>query len=70
MLCELINLIWDNSKEYTQNTIILKKIKKTSPKHHHFCLLTLLYDWPSVAQTTCLEQISMVQKMFEPLVWL
>ena len=58
---------WGNSNEYIQHTIVLKKIKKISLNYRY--LLPELVPWLTLSGSNypCLEQISMVPKMFEPL---
>ena len=59
--------VWGDSNEYTQHTIILKKIEKTSLIHPRLPLDLVLWLTISGSNYPCLEQNSMVQKMFEPL---
>ena len=56
-----------NSNEYTQHTIIVQKIKKSSLNYRH--LLLDLAPWLTLrgSNNPCLEQFSTVPKMFEPL---
>ena len=56
-----------DSNEYTQHTIIVYKIEKISLNYRY--LLPELVPWLTVSGSNypCLERISMVPKMFEPL---
>ena len=56
-----------NSNEYTQHTIIVYKIEKISLNYRY--LLPELVPWLTLSCSNypCLERISMVPKMFEPL---
>ena len=56
-----------DSNEYTQHTSIVQKIEKTSPNYHK--LLPDQAPWLTLSdfKYLCLEQFSIVQKMFEPL---
>ena len=58
---------WGDSNEYTQHTIIVYKIEKISLNCRY--LLPELVPWltRSGSNYPCLERISMVQKMSEPL---
>ena len=56
---------WGDSNENTQDTFMLKKIKK---KISLLCHLTWRYDQHSIARNNpCLEHIFMVPKVLEPL---
>ena len=57
----------DDTNEYIQHTIIIKKIEKSLLNHRH--LLPDQAPWLTFSGSNypCLEQISMVPKMFEPL---
>ena len=57
----------DDSNEYTQHTIILWKMEKTFLDYFHLPSDLALCLTPSGSNYPCLEQISMVPKMFEPL---
>ena len=68
MLCVLIRIASSgDSNEYTQHTIIVKEIKKKSLNYRY--LLSGLAPWLTLSGSNypCLEQFSMVLKMFEPL---
>ena len=56
-----------DSNKYMQHTIILLKIENISINYRH--LHPYLAPWLNLSGSNCpsLEQISMVQKMFEPL---
>ena len=56
-----------DSNEYTQHTIIVYKIEKISLNYRY--LLPELVPWLTLSGSNypCLERISMVPKMFEPL---
>ena len=53
--------------EYTQHTIILQKMEKTFLDYFHLPSDLALWLTLSGSSYPCLEQISMVPKMFEPL---
>ena len=68
MLCVLIRIAsWGDSNEYTQHTIIVFKVEKISLRYR--CLLPKLTPWLTLSGSNypCLEQFSIVPKMFEPL---
>ena len=58
---------WGNSNEYIQHTIIAKKIEKVSLNNGHWLPDLVPWLFLNGSNYPCLEQISMVPKMFEPL---
>ena len=58
---------WGNSNEYTQHTIISLKMEKTFLDYFHLPFDLAQWLTRSGSNYSCLEQISMVPKMFEPL---
>ena len=56
-----------DSNEYTQHTVIVLKIENISLNYRYLCPELMPWLTLSGSNYQCLERISMVPKMFEPL---